>query len=217
MKTFVKNIVFPIIVTVLLGTVLLMSMQFAKQSEKIDLTDNTQKEEPSTEQKLINESTMSSEEIIDLLTKKRTDFQTFLNEMQYFELEELGISEENMIGIDDTFLTKFRSYLTEDTYLKYLDNITFIKEENNKQYYKVNRSIFENLYYESAIASLNTNNIEIIPVKATNDEITSIVKIQMCEDDEHFLCPRDDAYRFIVKNIDGEWKIAEFQAKAKNS
>ena len=67
----------------------------------------------------------------------------------------------------------------------------------NAQYYKASDVSEENLILENA----------------TNDKITTIINIKLCEENTDDNCTRDSYYRFILEKEQEEWKIADFETE----
>lgn len=144
--------------------------------------------------------------------EKRTELIQFFKDAKYYNISEIDSTykeedNKNWMVLDKEFLTKLHSYITDDLYAKLTSPIEELKTEEDKAYYKTPHDTFENLFYESAIASLETNHQEIVLIYASESQVSARIKIQICEENKYNLCRRDDEYQFSLEKENETWKI----------
>ena len=209
MKKELKIGIIIIVIICLLALVLTVAIQFNFKGENIKDEYIPSKEE---KQSLVNDSEYSDEEIKTIIENTRNKIIKFFEEAKYFNISDISSDyssqdNEEYMALDEEFLNNLHALVTDELYTSLTQQVELLTTLDNKIYYKAPRKLYEDLFYESAMATLNTNNQEIEPLYADNENINSIVKIQICEENEYNLCRRDDHYIFDLKKVNDDWKI----------
>ncbi len=214
-----KKIAVALLLIVLFVLVALTIFKFQKESEDVfeDYTNN-----PSEEIVFQNSSDMSEQEIRQLVEEKRNTLKSFFENAKYYNISEVSSEytkedDEKYIVIDENFLNQFHTYVTDDVYGYYWDQLTEITPDQDvlltSRIHRGPKTMFDSVYSDSAIAMINVNE-EILELEsATNEKIVSIINIRLCPDGEDAICSRNDHYRLILEKVENDWKIAEFTEK----
>ena len=214
-----KKIAVALLLIVLFVLVALTIFKFQKESEDVfeDYTNN-----PSEEIVFQNSSDMSEQEIRQLVEEKRNTLKSFFENAKYYNISEVSSEytkedDEKYIVIDENFLNQFHTYVTDDVYGYYWDQVTEITPDQDvlltSRIHRGPKTMFDSVYSDSAIAMINVNE-EILELEsATNEKIVSIINIRLCPDGEDAICSRNDHYRLILEKVENDWKIAEFTEK----
>ena len=214
-----KKIAVALLLIVLFVLVALTIFKFQKESEDVfeDYTNN-----PSEEIVFQNSSDMSEQEIRQLVEEKRNTLKSFFENAKYYNISEVSSEytkedDEKYIVIDENFLNQFHTYVTDDVYGYYWDQLTEITPDQDvlltSRIHRGPKTMFDSVYSDSAIAMINVNE-EILELEsATNEKIVSIINIRLCPDGEDAICSRNNHYRLILEKVENDWKIAEFTEK----
>ena len=209
-----KKIAVALLLIVLFVLVALTIFKFQKESEDVfeDYTNN-----PSEEIVFQNSSDMSEQEIRQLVEEKRNTLKSFFENAKYYNISEVSSEytkedDEKYIVIDENFLNQFHTYVTDDVYGYYWDQLTEITPDQDvlltSRIHRGPKTMFDSVYSDSAIAMINVNE-EILELEsATNEKIVSIINIRLCPDGEDAICSRNDHYRLILEKVENDWKIA---------
>lgn len=214
-----KKITIGLFLVFLFILVALTIFNFQKESEDIfeDYTNN-----PPEEIVFQNSSDMTEQEIREIVEEKRSILKNFFENAQYYNISEVSSEytkedDEKYIVIDENFLNQFHTYVTDDVYGKYWDQLTEITPDQDvlltSRVHRGPKTMFDSVYAESAIAMLNVNEEILLLESATNERIVAIENIRLCPEGEDSICSRNDKYRLILEKVDNDWKIAEFTEK----
>ncbi len=163
----------------------------------------------------VNESSYSKADIEDLITSKRDDLIRVFNHINYYRLSDIdsvytSSDDDIYMVLTDDFITKLGSYVTPSL-LSYLTrDFEAMETDYDGNFYKVLRSEFDYLHLESALAIFNYMDMEIYPLHATSDEISSMINFRICEDD---FCKRDDVYEFVLEKVNDDWLVSSIGVK----
>lgn len=201
-----------IVIAVLFGLILVTILSFTKNPENIIIEDNPIKKD---EIEFQNNSSMSEKDLRELLEMKREEFTTFIKNIEYYKISEVGQNyttedNEKHLVLGENTLTELRNLVTEEFYSIYWDQLNEIVPKAtiklSTRIYEGPITLFDELYSKSAIAQANVSEEILILKAATDEEIVAIVNIKLCEE-ESDICLRDDKYNFILKKENGTWKI----------
>ena len=207
------------VVIALFAAILLTTFNFKQEREEI-FEDYTNQD---IEEDIIfhNSSDLSENEIRSLTEEKRTSLKNLLENAQYYIVSEINSSytqedDETLMAIPESFLTELSAILTSDLYETYrseMEEITVDQDITNinEPVYVVRKDIFDEASYNSAVAFYDVNEEQLILESATNEKITAIEHIKLCDENNPDNCTRDTKYRLILEKENEEWKIAEFE------
>ncbi len=181
------------------------------------IIDNNKKEEEITFE---NNSSLEEREIRKLVEEKRENLKQFFENTKFYKISEVSHDftsedDDNYIVLDAKFFVDFKAMVTETIYNNYWKQFTKVNKRNDilveEDLYVAKKGIFDDIYYESAIAINDVTEEKIVLKKATDKEIDAYINIKYCEDDN--TCVRDELYHFDLVQIDDEWLIADFTTK----
>lgn len=181
------------------------------------IIDNNKKEEEITFE---NNSSLEESEIRKLAEEKRENLKQFFENTKFYKISEVSRDftsedDDNYIVLDANFFADFKAMVTETIYNNYWKQFTKVNKRNDilveEDLYVAKKGIFDDMYYESAIAINDVTEEKIILKKATDKEIDAYINIKYCEDDN--TCVRDELYHFDLVQINDEWLIADFTTK----
>lgn len=163
----------------------------------------------------LNQSDMTEEDIRVLVEEKRNVLKSFFQDAKYYTLSEVSFYDssydEDYIVFDEDFLNTFKSYVTLDFYGFYWDQMLEVTPKSDvrlkSRIYMAPKTIFDDFYFNSAIASLDVNEEHLILDLASNDSILATINIKLCEEENTFICSRDEYYHFSLKYENDDWKI----------
>lgn len=155
-----------------------------------------------------NDSSLSIEEINNLIESKLTNLRELFYESKVYELREIDSSKsleenEEYIVFDSIFLNKFSSLVIDELYYKYFQTMTLLKEEPGKKFYMAKKNIFENIYLDSVIAS-NSNCDDFRLIIANDKKIQASVTLSFLDSEMMFYYP------FSLDFVNEEWKVSIF-------
>ena len=105
--------------------------------------------------------------------------------------------------------------VTEAIYDHYWNQFAKVNKRSDilvkEDLYVAKKGIFDDIYYESAIAINDVTEEKIVLRKATDKEINAYINIKYCEEDN--TCVRDELYHFDLIQINDEWLIEDFSTK----
>lgn len=219
-KEWLKIIVF-VAVFVAFSIVIIRVVSFERKKDDVTIEtpiiDNTKKEEEITFE---NNSSLEESEIRKLVEEKRENLRQFFENTKFYKISEVSrdfTSEEddNYIVLDANFFADFKAMVTETIYNNYWEQFTKVNKRSDilveEDLYVAKKGIFDDIYYESAIAINDVTEEKIVLGKATDKEIGAYINIKYCEDDT--TCVRDELYHFDLVQINDEWLIADFTTK----
>ncbi len=214
MKRKIKNLVPYILIVlaiILLGIVISVIFQFTFRGQVIDLSDP---EAPFEEKKyeLVNETDMSSDEIVDFILAKRKEIMEFFNLIRYYNISDIEPlytkeDDEKYMVLTDDFTDSLRFLTTSNLYSKLTRNFELLKVVNNVSYYKVLKSEFTSLHSNSAIAIFDYNEMEVHPLFASDDKINGVIRFLICDDKVYNFCRRDEEFSFALVKEDNNWLV----------
>ncbi len=209
MKKYLK-IIIPIGIALLLIIVLQVTLQFSETGKKIYLNDD----EEIKEEQFVNNSNLSEEEISNIVLNKRNSILDFLKEAKYYNISEISedyqkSDDELYIVLDDKFLDDFQQFLTIDLYTQFTRDFELINTIDDVKYFKANHDVFDNLFFNSALESLQITDTKINLKTATNDRIESSINIKICEEDNS--CSVNKTFNFTLVKVDGDFKISKIK------
>jgi len=200
-------------VAILFILILLTAFNFTKEKENIFIDTPDQE----VEHNFINNSSMSEQEIRLLVENKREELKQLLANIEYYKISEVAegyqqSDDENYIVIKESFLNTFKSYVTEDFYQLYYNELTEITKRQDvlieEKLFSGPSTLFDTLYVESAIAMKDVNEEILILVKANDQRIEAKENIRLCQENDNKNCSRDSKYSLVLEYIDDDWVIA---------
>ena len=211
-KAFKKILPYLLIVLaiILLGIAITVVLQFNFKKEKLQLDDPNNPVEKNYN--LDNQSDMSDDEIEQLVNYQRDDLMNFFDPIKYYKISEIDETydekdDEEYMVLTNEFTDNLKMLVTEDLFDKLTTNFEELKEEDNITYYKVDKDEFIPIRSYSAVAKYDYSILESHPIYASNDKISSIIVLKICNDEITELCRRNDEYQFELIKEDEEWKI----------
>lgn len=199
---------------ILFGVLLITVMSFRRDRENIDMNLDDPEEETIVFQ---NNSSMTEQEIRELVEEKRIDLKNFFENAQYYTPSEVSRDhtpedDAYYIVIDDTFLNALQNLLTETLYQSYFSQFQPVtkREDINisENLYIGSKEIFENINIDSAIAMLDVSEELLVLESATDEAINAYENIRYCNDEG--VCVRDEFYHLNLQKENNKWKIANF-------
>ena len=212
------RIVLIIVVASLLGLVLIVGMHFQETGNDV-IIEKDNHEDLTNEIIFVNNSSMSEQDIRVLVEEKRTALKEFFREAKYYNISDVSsehTKEDNdkYIVVGESFLNTLKDLLSIDLYGDYWNEFTEIVPKATvdlkERVYKARKDLFDDLYSNSAIAMINLTEEILLLEKATDETITALINIKLCEEDSNDFCKRDEKYYFILDKVEDTWKIAEF-------
>ena len=212
------RIVLIIVVASLLGLVLIVGMHFQETGNDV-IIEKDNHEDLTNEIIFVNNSSLSEQDIRVLVEEKRTALKDFFREAKYYNISDVSsehTKEDNdkYIVVGESFLNTLKDLLSIDLYGDYWNEFTEIVPKPTvdlkERVYKARKDLFDDLYSNSAIAMINLTEEILLLEKATDETITSLINIKLCEEDSNDFCKRDEKYYFILNKVEDTWKIAEF-------
>ena len=212
------RIVLIIVVASLLGLVLIVGMHFQETGNDV-IIEKDNHEDLTNEIIFVNNSSMSEQDIRVLVEEKRTALKDFFREAKYYNISDVSsehTKEDNdkYIVVGESFLNTLKDLLSIDLYGDYWNEFTEIVPKSTvdlkERVYKAIKDLFDDLYSNSAIAMINLTEEILLLEKATDETITALINIKLCEEDSNDFCKRDEKYYFILDKVEDTWKIAEF-------
>ena len=212
------RIVLIIVVASLLGLVLIVGMHFQETGNDV-IIEKDNHEDLTNEIIFVNNSSMSEQDIRVLVEEKRTALKEFFREAKYYNISDVSsehTKEDNdkYIVVGESFLNTLKDLLSIDLYGDYWNEFTEIVPKSTvdlkERVYKARKDLFDDLYSNSAIAMINLTEEILLLEKATDETITALINIKLCEEDSNDFCKRDEKYYFILDKVEDTWKIAEF-------
>lgn len=212
------RIVLIIVVASLLGLVLIVGMHFQETGNDV-IIEKDNHEDLTNEIIFVNNSSLSEQDIRVLVEEKRTALKDFFREAKYYNISDVSsehTKEDNdkYIVVGESFLNTLKDLLSIDLYGDYWNEFTEIVPKATvdlkERVYKARKDLFDDLYSNSAIAMINLTEEILLLEKATDETITALINIKLCEEDSNDFCKRDEKYYFILDKVEDTWKIAEF-------
>ena len=213
-----------VLVIILFAIVILTAFNFKKDREEV-FEDYTNNELPNESDETIfhNSSDLTEEEIRTLVEEKRTSLKDVIENAQYYKASDVSSSfnredDEKVVAIPESFLNKIKNLLTTNLYSEYTKDVKAITVDKNitnitEPLYEMPKDLFDNASFNSAISFYDVSEENLILENATNDKITTIINIKLCEENTDDNCTRDSYYRFILEKEQEEWKIADFETE----
>lgn len=198
---------------------------FSFERTKDDVTietpviDNTNKDK-SNNIEFTNDSSMTEEEVRNLVESKREILKDFFLQTKYYSASEVSkdfTSEEDndYLVLDSKFFEGLQALVTEGVYNSYWDQFGAVNKRNDilvtEDLYIAKKGVFDDIYYESAIAINDVTEEKIVLKKATDEKIETYINIKYCPEEES--CPRNELYHFDLIKNDSDWLIADFTTK----
>ncbi len=193
--------------------VILVVMTFVKSRETVDYNTDPVEEEIIFH----NSSDMTEQEIRLFVEEKRTELKEFFETAKYYTVSEVAQGytqedDEKYLVVDREFLEQLQSLLTTDAYGMFWNEFEEVVPKSDTFFqtrlYLARKDLFDFVYVTSAIAKFDVSEEKLILENATNDKITAIINILLC--DEENICARDDKYQFHLEKEEETWKIADF-------
>ena len=212
------RIVLIIVVASLLGLVLIVGMHFQETGNDV-IIEKDNHEDLTNEIIFVNNSSLSEQDIRVLVEEKRTALKDFFREAKYYNISDVSsehTKEDNdkYIVVGESFLNTLKDLLSIDLYGDYWNEFTEIVPKATvdlkERVYKARKDLFDDLYSNSAIAMINLTEEILLLEKATDETITALINIKLCEEDSNDFCKRDEKYYFILDKVEDTWKITEF-------
>ena len=199
---------------ILFGILLVTVMSFKRDRENIDMNLDDSEQDTIVFQ---NNSSMTEQEIRELVEEKRITLKNFFENAQYYTPSEVSLDHTQeddayYIVIGETFLNTLQQLLTETLYQSYFAQFQPVNKRGDinisENLYIGSKDIFENINLDSAIAMLDVSEELLILASATDDTIIGYENIRYCNDEG--VCVRDENYSLNLKLENGEWKISNF-------
>lgn len=219
-KEWIKIIAF-LAVFVAFSIVIIRVVSFERQKDDVTIDtpviDDTKKDE---EISFENNSSLEENEIRKLIEEKRENLKQFFDDTKFYKVSEVSKDftsedDDNYIVLDTNFFDNFKTMVTEAIYDHYWNQFAKVNKRSDilvkEDLYVAKKGIFDDIYYESAIAINDVTEEKIVLRKATDKEINAYINIKYCEDDN--TCVRDELYHFDLIQINDEWLIEDFTTK----
>ena len=201
--------------------VIIRVVSFERQKDDVTIDtpviDDTKKDE---EISFENNSSLEENEIRKLIEEKRENLKQFFDDTKFYKVSEVSKDftsedDDNYIVLDTNFFDNFKTMVTEAIYDHYWNQFAKVNKRSDilvkEDLYVAKKGIFDDIYYESAIAINDVTEEKIVLRKATDKEINAYINIKYCEDDN--TCVRDEFYHFDLIQINDEWLIEDFTTK----
>ena len=219
-KEWLKIIAF-LAVFVAFSIVIIRVVSFERQKDDVTIDtpviDDTKKDEGISFE---NNSSLEENEIRKLIEEKRENLKQFFEDTKFYKVSEVSKDftsedDDNYIVLDTNFFDSFKTMVTEAIYDHYWNQFAKVNKHSDilakEDLYVAKKGIFDDIYYESAIAINDVTEEKIVLRKATDKEINAYINIKYCEDDN--TCVRDELYHFDLIQINDEWLIENFTTK----
>lgn len=219
-KEWLKIIAF-LAVFVAFSIVIIRVVSFERQKDDVTIDtpviDDTKKDEGISFE---NNSSLEENEIRKLIEEKRENLKQFFEDTKFYKVSEVSKDftsedDDNYIVLDTNFFDSFKTMVTEAIYDYYWNQFAKVNKRSDilvkEDLYVAKKGIFDDIYYESAIAINDVTEEKIVLRKATDKEINAYINIKYCEDDN--TCVRDELYHFDLIQINDEWLIEDFTTK----
>lgn len=219
-KEWLKIIAF-LAVFVAFSIVIIRVVSFERQKDDVTIDtpviDDTKKDEGISFE---NNSSLEENEIRKLIEEKRENLKQFFEDTKFYKVSEVSKDftsedDDNYIVLDTNFFDSFKTMVTEAIYVHYWNQFAKVNKRSDilvkEDLYVTKKGIFDDIYYESAIAINDVTEEKIVLRKATDKEINAYINIKYCEDDN--ACVRDELYHFDLIQINDEWLIEDFTTK----
>lgn len=222
-KEIIKFVAF-VAVFVALSIVIVRVFSFERTKDDVTIEtpviDDSSKKDNKDEIEFQNTSSLSEEEVRNLVESKREVLKDYFLQTKYYSASEVSkdftaSENENYIVLDSKFFTGFKSLVTDDIYNFYWNQFGAVNKRTDilvtEDLYISKKGVFDDIYYESAIALNDVTEEKIVLKKATDEKIETYTNIKYCLEDG--TCPRNEFYHFdLVKNND-DWFISDFTTK----
>lgn len=195
----------------ILVTVLIIILQFNTEGKKNVILEGEELQQPK-EVIFNNNSSLDDNEIKELLSTNREKIINFFKDAEHYVLSEIDKNytsedDEKFMVLDYEFLENLSLLTTSELFEELTKDFELIKSDSDNNYYKVDKNIFNPYFYQSAIATHNLSKYTILPENATDKEITSIVRIQLCEEEDLNKCRETHDCYFNLKKENDKWLI----------
>ena len=211
-----KNTIFIVAgILLLFALIMIVSFQFFKPEE--EEKPNIEKEPvvlPGDDEfELVNSSSMTVDEIWDLVEEKKDALRSLFYENVVYLPSSIAPDQftseddEKSIIFAQSFLQSLNELVTDEIYQEVLSQMTLVKNG----YYVANKKIFDKVYVDSAIAEVDITTSELRVAMASDEKISCNVTIMICEDgedEEH--CSYEKNIPFELVRVNDEWKISAF-------
>lgn len=217
MKKEIVKIILLVVVFFLLGMVLVSTVHFAKEGV-IEVPSKEEDNITETES-YPNTSSLSEEELRNLVEQKRSEFKELIMNLQYYNYKDIvnTVSDEDnekYYIVPEGFLDKVRDLFTSIAFNQITEDVTEITPDANikvGKVYKLKKDIIDTITNQSAVSFHNVSE-ELLTLKsATNYQIIADMNIKLCDMNESLNCTRDDHYVFVLEKEDNNWKIAKYE------
>ncbi len=195
----------------ILVTVLIIILQFNTEGKKNVIFDG---DDSSTPKEIIfkNNSSLADDEVKELLNTNREKIINFFKDAEHYVLSEIDKNytsedDEEFMVLDYEFLENLSLLTTSEFFEELTKDFELIKSDNENNYYKVDKEIFNPYFYKSAIATHNLSKYTIFPENATDKEISSVVRIELCEERDPNICRESHDCYFNLKKENDKWLI----------
>ncbi len=214
MRFLEKNkILVGVIVAILFCFVAFISFQFFREEEeKPDISKDPVVLPDENEWEIVNQSSLSIEELWDLVNTKKSELRKLFYESQVYHISE--IDSENYTEADDDvyvvfdskFVEQLNQLLTEELYHTFLNQMRLVKDS----YYVSLQEDFSYIYFESAIAETRVDSSEIRLMSASDEYINASVLLNICESEEDTECKLLLQKPFELRKVGESWKVNKF-------
>lgn len=207
-----KNIAIALVVLLLLVLVVVAAFRFRKEDSTVP--DNGPGPIELPEEEFLNESSLSVDEVMELVNQKRADLKKLFYESYMYnvsEIDSVHYGEEdnaNYTVFDEMFLQTLNTLVSDDIFHSFFEQMTLLKQDNNHSYYITSRTIFDDIYLSSAIAEVDITSEEIRFIRATDESINASVVMWACGEEED--CSNKTSFPFELTLIDNKWIISAF-------
>lgn len=202
-------------VTLLLGLVLVVGLQFFKETPTIDSPKDPVVLPEDDELEFTNASDMSADAVWDLVTKNREALKSLFYESEVYLASQIDSNkykeeDDNEYAVfSDDFFKKLRELMIEEKVVPIFNRVTLLKQDSRRTYYIADKDVFDDIYTDSAIAKIGITKEELRVIHATNDKINASVSVSACEEEEN--CDKKTSFPFELTKVDNTWKISAFQ------
>lgn len=218
------KIIIAIAVIALFALVVITTYSFTKQRENTVIEDtynidDTSNSTDDNENQFVNTSSMTEQEVGNLVEEKRVAFKEFIKNIQYYNITDVADGyttddNSNYLVLPESFVTSLETYLTVNAVDKFKTNLTELQPKSginiSGKLYRMDKSKMDSICQDSAIAIVDVNQ-ELLTLKSASDtKIEASENIKNCSEDNSNDCSKDETYTFVLEKENDTWKIAKF-------
>lgn len=155
-----------------------------------------------------NHSSLTDDEVRNLVTTKIEELQKLFYETSYYEVKAIDSTKteeenENYIAYDEQFLRRLDSLVTQSVYQSIFNKMTLLKNDVQHTYYQVEKTAFDFIYTDSSISKFEGFSSSIRLGFAEENKINASITIQNDSD-----ASEQNTYPFELVLENGAWKVS---------